>query len=351
MNDTHDEKTSAENLDGLTLEGQNGKSWEVVARLVPGPTATGSYFSVSYAVQDQEGQAAFLKAIDIERALRRATPGSLLTIRNLIDDYERERSLLEKCLSMSRVVSILDHGIHQPDGQIPVPFLVFEQADTDIRGFLSKFDYGDYSTTLHLLHQAAVGLKQLHNSYIAHQDVKPSNVLVFDGDSGKIGDLGRASERGVSAWWDDVTIPGAHAYAAPELRYGFVAEDWLQRRILADYYQLGSLIVFMVDGVSMNGLLEAQLAPEHHWTNWGGTYGDVLPVLADAYAEVLERLSATVPDELGELVEIVGFLCDPDLARRGRHGGTAKLSVRTIDWYISRLNRLAIEADIRRTSK
>lgn len=46
-----------------------------------------------------------------------------------------------------------------------------------------------------LMHQITAALRQLHGSGIAHQDIKPSNILFFQDDHTKLADLGRASDR------------------------------------------------------------------------------------------------------------------------------------------------------------
>jgi serine/threonine protein kinase len=46
-------------------------------------------------------------------------------------------------------------------------------------------------------HHVATGLQQLHFSEIAHQDVKPANILVTENQTAKIGDMGRAHRHAV----------------------------------------------------------------------------------------------------------------------------------------------------------
>ena len=68
-----------------------------------------------------------------------------------------------------------------------------------------------------VLHQTALALLQLHQQSIAHQDVKPSNVLLFGADKLKLGDLGRSSLRGKPAPHDAMHVAGAWNYEPPRL--------------------------------------------------------------------------------------------------------------------------------------
>ena len=93
------------------------------------------------------------------------------------------------------------------------------------------------------LHNTAVGLQQLHKNGIAHQDLKPSNVLVFDKVS-KISDLGRASTQEISFRYDNLIIPGDRNYAPIEQLYNYHFCNDFEEKFAADLYLLGSLFIF-----------------------------------------------------------------------------------------------------------
>src|SRR5205823_2049082 len=63
------------------------------------------------------------------------------------------------------------------------------------------------------LHHIATGLYQLHSAEVAHQDLKPSNILVFEGSTSKIADLGCASVKGVASPRDSAAFAGDRTYA------------------------------------------------------------------------------------------------------------------------------------------
>jgi serine/threonine protein kinase len=62
----------------------------------------------------------------------------------------------------------------------PATYLPFELATGDLREQVDLSRRFDLAYRLRVLHNSAKGLSQLHNSHIAHQDLKPSNVVTFD---------------------------------------------------------------------------------------------------------------------------------------------------------------------------
>src|SRR5437879_7964713 len=103
---------------------------------------------------------------------------------------------------MSRIVQALEDGsivVDPSNAAGIVQYLIFELADGDIRKQLEFNDKIDMVWKLRTLHNTATGLQQLHSREIAHQDVKPSNVLSFGNQGSKLGDLGRAAHKNHNA--------------------------------------------------------------------------------------------------------------------------------------------------------
>lgn len=336
----------AEMLLGRELSG----GW-IVRDLVPRLTgATGGSFSVGYVVE-RAGQKAFLKAFDYKEAFEAEDPAPVLSL--LTSAYTFEKDLLEKCANdgLSRIVRSFSSGairIKEDNPQYVVQYVIFELADADVRSFIKISDKANLAWRFRTLRQVATGLAQLHQRSIAHQDLKPSNVLVFNSEICKIADLGRASMKDRESPYDAMQIPGAWSYASPESLYRFPSPDWEERRIGLDLYHLGSLVFFFFTGLGTTALLLRQLDNSHRPENWRGMFHDVLPYLIDAYERILEELRGHVPASMQEpVLEIVRHLCFPDPAKRGHPKARAFQAGRfQLERYISDFNSLSIRAEI-----
>jgi serine/threonine protein kinase len=256
---------------------------------------------------------------------------------------------------LNRVVTPLAAGItNVATYPVPiVPYLVFELADGDIRRHLAATASVDLAWQLRCLHDVATGLKQLHGSGIAHQDLKPSNVMSFGGGAeSRVGDLGRAARQGVPAPHDNFNIAGDRTYAPPELLYKHVEPDWARRRLGCDLYHLGSLFLFIFSQTNCTHSLVAALDPALHPGAWKGRYVDVLPHVRDAFNRVLTgfrvSISAVMPKAASEVVEMVRQLCEPDPQLRGDPVGRGSTAQFSLERYISRLNALEYRARLGR---
>ena len=336
----------AEMLAGKTLEG----GWTVGDRIELGPDPTGGNFSVSYTVASQEKGNAFLKALDYSGAFLADDPAREL--QRMTQAYNFERDVVAACHGMDRVVRAITDGKIRVEGAEAggiVEYIIFELADGDVRNHLAQIGDFELAWRMRCLHHVATGLKQLHSAGIAHQDLKPSNVLVFSRRISKVGDLGRAAVRGQEAPHEDCECAGDLSYGPPELLYGFVDPDWTKRRLGCDAYLLGSMVFFMFSAVSATALLMGQLTGEHRWGSWGGTYDEVLPYLREAFNHVLEMFSSQVANVKlrTELTSLVRELCDPDPNVRGdpknRQRGANPFSM---ERYLTRFDVLARRADL-----
>jgi serine/threonine protein kinase len=226
--------------------------------------------------------------------------------------------------------------------------LIFEKADSDIRSHLDHPDQGgSLYGKLRALHHVATGLKQLHGADIAHQDLKPSNVLVFYVSSlltvSKVADLGRASRAGNPSPYDDHTWAGDPKYAPPEVMYSFIDPDWSKRRIAADLYMLGGLVSFIfARTTSIAALLHA--LPTQFWPgNWDESFEDVLPYLQNAFSINIDAFAESVPIQLqNDILPIFRQLCNPDPRKRGFSGVPINRNV--LERYLSSFDLMASRA-------
>ena len=346
-------QTPAQQLVGRELP--NG--WRVEELIERSENATGGHFSSSYIVRSDSGIRAFLKAMDYRKALESPDPAKALEM--MTAAYNFERDVLEKCKdhNLSRIVSVLDSGTLPPqegDASSVVQYLIFELAKSDIRSFIDFEKAFETAWVLRTMHQAAAALRQLHSVEIAHQDLKPSNVLIFEDNLSKLADLGRASDRNSTSPHDELRCAGDRTYAPPELLYGYVPQDWRARRLGCDLYLLGSLVVFLCTGVSMTHLLFKRLDEEHHYTNWGGTYSEVLTYLQHVFVQILrefrkEKIHPVFSDKITEVVE---QLCNPDPQHRGHPKNLRSIGNKySLERYVSIFDLLAKQAEYSLTRK
>jgi serine/threonine protein kinase len=235
-----------------------------------------------------------------------------------------------------------------------VQYLIFEFADEgDVRKYLDLSKRLDAAWALRSLHHIATGLRQLHSQDIAHQDLKPSNVLVFEGAKvSKVADLGRASARGESPPHDKAIVAGDPEYAPLELCYDHVLSDWNPRRLGCDAYLLGGMAVFFFGQGNITAMVLDNLHPSHRPGAWRDTYPQVLPYVRDAFERALVTFGADVDRHgahlRGTLVQMVRELCDPDPGLRGdpsqRKPGANQFS---LERYITRFDLLARQEEAR----
>lgn len=337
----------AQRLKGLVLTG----GWVVAVPVHRAAGATGGNFSCCYLAKHQDGREAFVKALDYSCALK--SGDSAAALNSLTAAFIFERDLLARCRDrrMDRITRAIGSGTVTVDESVigEVQYLILEGADHDLRKHLASSEGVDLAWKLRSLHHMATGLFQLHGSDIAHQDLKPSNVLVFGGTTSKLADLGCASVRGSAAPRDGFEVAGDFCYAPPEARYGYREPEWTTRRIGCDAYLLGSMIVFLFSGVSATALLFEHLDPKYRPGTWVGTYAEVLPYVREAFARAMGAFARDL-DAVGDLRQSLTSaairLCDPEPDRR-RHPASppGPLSRLSLERYVSLFNLLAGRAE------
>lgn len=352
-------QTSASNLIGTAL----ADGWTITKQLPRPGTAgaeelTGAWFSLGYIASNGKKEA-FVKVIDVQKAIQSHMNMPLIQrLKVLTDSHTFECTILDICTQakLDRVVRIIAQGEIAPllgaTMPIAIPYIMFELADGDVRKIISRTDKIDDAWRFRVLHDVAVGLTQLHGQDIAHQDLKPSNVLLFEQENrgAKIGDLGRASRKGLEAAHDKMAIAGALNYAPPEQVYGVVPERWEDRREGCDLYQLGSLATFMFSGITPTAHYVQALSLDVRPRLWQGhgncDYQTALPLLASAFAEFVLQIQVDLPKwAMPELSQIIINACNPDYSKRGDPDSRRRVGSKLgIDTFVSRLDRLAKRA-------
>lgn len=349
-----DDDNPAHNLVGLTL---NGK-WLVKEKLERGSAGSGSFFSVGY-IAEKDGKDYFLKAYNLANFFAISNAGSIVdTLSEMTTAYKYERDLSDHCKNkhVTKIAFVQDYGEESLQGYPygVVPYLIFELAEGDIRKTLSYSQSLDYAWRFKSLHDIAVGIKQLHHIKVSHQDLKPSNILVFNEES-KLGDLGRSICEDIVGPYKKLPYTGDKNYAPPEIIYEYFDTNLQKRAYGLDCYMLGSLIVYYFMGISMNALLiqyiPKQFAPE----NWKGDDYETLTIyIKNAFQNALTEFSKNIEKEeyKEDILFLVKNLCNPVLEERGHPKSILSKTEKNhnLQRFISRLDLLRYKSatDIKR---
>ena len=315
---------AAQLLEGKLLEG----GWRVIRKLSNSLNQTGGIYSSYYEVENDDRKG-FLKAFDYSAALK-ATEDFTKEINNITAAYNLEKEILELCRDngCKNVIEILDKGtvfVDEVKSYPRVEYLILELAEKgDLRNVLQT-DNVTLEWKIRSLHQLAKGLAELHKLSIAHQDIKPSNIVQLTMLKTKISDLGSA----VTINGNQNPLPnrqlfdlaGTREYAPPELLYGALSSDETIRRIGCDLYLLGSMIAFYFTDTSMTALIKLNLSDSLSWNlpqNYG-KYESVKSYVIIAFEKALVDVGRKIKDDYlrEKLIEVLRFLCNPDPLTRG----------------------------------
>ncbi|MBR4135373.1 MAG: protein kinase [Bacteroidales bacterium] len=344
--------SAANNLKGITLK----TGWTVIEKITKDDNSTGSVFSICYKVKKNDN-ICFLKAFNFTPFFQLSEQsGQNRSITDIIGDminaYKYERDLSKHCKMghVTKVAFVIDSGEEIiPNFSINiVPYLIFELADGDVRHNLQYSERLDLAWKLNSLREVATGLKQLHNVNVSHQDLKPSNILLFDKES-KIGDLGRSMCKDIENQYNNQIYSGDWNYAPPELMYGYYEQDWEKRAYATDCYLLGSMVVFYFAGISMSALLLKHIPNEFRWENYRGSFDEVKPYLIAAFGDAMTEFSNCIELEYfrNELKQIVEYLCFPFPEKRGHPKNIASVgNSYSLERFITKFELLRRKAEL-----
>jgi serine/threonine protein kinase len=156
-----------------------------------------------------------------------------------IKRYKKESDILAK-MDHPHIVTI--HGFDIVHGR---PIIIMERAREHVGKQLDpisgKFDY---AKILDVMTQLKGAIAHLHNKDTRHNDIKPSNILVFrsaEGDTYKLAELGSGKKEGSSG----STTMSHLQFRAPEMFPGVDEGDWCAA---TDIYALAVNIISMRSG-------------------------------------------------------------------------------------------------------
>lgn len=344
----------------MMLTGQTLPSgWTLVQQLSKSPGGSGSNFCVGY-IAERAGRKAFVKAIDFVKALNAPDPIAELASLTSLATFEREAMELCEAQNLSRLIRLFSHEyVNLDPAKNPlnqVYCLIMEVGAGDLRKQLSHVGVFSCSTVFSILADVALGMSQLHRHGVAHQDVKPSNVISMTDMSVpkdalfKVGDLGRVVRKDRAGPYDGLPWPGDRQYAPPERWYGLVPTQWTDARESSDAYMLGSLVFFLLAGTPLQPVLWSRLTPMMKPGAWSGGYTEpLILVLRSLQLNIIsDVLVPKVPLALQDsLVAILKELIDPDPIKRGDRRARVQAGKAVgLDRFVPRFRQLANQAGI-----
>jgi len=303
------------------LAGKRLKTGWYVKELVNAkPGSTGGNFSVCYTVE-KDGKEGFLKALNIMTFLRDDKPDLLEAMTEMLNTFNFEKELLTRCKNrnFSKVSRLLDADMENIPGFLVanVYYMVFEKADADVRNYINFSNYIDFAWKLRSLHNVATGIKQLHSIDISHQDIKPSNVFVFDKLTSKLGDLGRSLCNSLTCPHSTLDFSGDTRYAPPEVFHGYALPEWRDKVFAIDCFLLGSLATYYITGQSMTSLLSQNI--NRHINILSLNFENALPYWVEAFDNSVKKIENQLSgyDQKDKLINTIRMLSYPDPRKRG----------------------------------
>lgn len=316
LNLAEDQISAVHDLVGKTLN----SGWKVIEKAKAKPGSTGGGFSVCYIVE-RDGQKGFLKALNILSFLRDDKADLLDAMAEMLNTYNYEKEILIRCgnRNLSKVSKLLEASQENFPGYIAanVYYMIFEKANSDVRNHLNYTDQIDIAWKLRSLHHIATGIKQLHGIKISPQDVKPSNIFVFDNVVSKVGDLGRSLCQTLSSPHSELNFTGDKRYAPPEVFHRFVLPDWNDKVFAIDCYLLGSMATYYFTGQSMTALLSINLNSQINILSLD--FENALPYWQLAFEASLNIIKEHISDfnQQEQIIETIRMLSNPDPRKRG----------------------------------
>lgn len=317
-----DEFPNATALTGLVLCNR----WKINRLLHEGKQESGGNFGVGYIALDlNSNKECFLKVVDFRTRL--SNIDQLSALLNMAK-FEIQMHIYCGERKMSKVVQMLEHGQivfqRRTDGEkYNLICLVLERGEGDIKSHISYAPNQSAYWKLSVLRDVALAIIQLERANLAHNDVKPSNVIRFEskGDQHvlKLGDVGRAVRKDGSGPFDSLEWAGDPRHQPIEVFYGWKELDWQNRRTAADTYMLGSLMCYLFVGASLTERVTNSLPAEYRHNMYKGEYRQILDVLRHTWASVIhDQIAPSFPASLrSELTLILQWLSDPDPRQRG----------------------------------
>lgn len=343
-----EKRPAAEELDGIVIS----ERFRLDRKLHVGKQESGGNFGVGYVATDlQDGKKRFVKVVDFRKRMH-----ELHELREILEWAEFEVLMHKACMRMSNVVRMVAHGelaFLEVGSSDPYNLIcvVMELGEGDIKNHVDYAPQGSAYWKLWVLREISLAMVQMERANLAHNDIKPSNVIRFpsEGDRHivKLGDVGRAVTKSGSGPFDDWIWAGDPRHKPLETLYGYQESEWQNRSTAADAYMLGNLACFLFAGASMTERIVSSLPSELRPGEFAGGYHDVIDIIRHAWNTVLEeQIFPNIPDGCrDDLSTIIRWLTDPDPVVRGEPSAR-RIGTLGLDRIYSRLDRMARQAQI-----
>ena len=154
-----------------------------------------------------------------------------------VERFRREARAAAQ-LSHPNIVTVIDRGEH--DGR---QFIVFEHVPGEtLKKLVAERGRLPVRQALEIALQVARALAFAHRRGLVHRDVKPQNVLMYDGGQAKVTDFGIARSIDVQGLTQTGTVLGTSDYIAPEQASGEPVD------VQSDVYSLGVVLYELLTG-------------------------------------------------------------------------------------------------------
>ena len=290
----------------------------------------------------------FLKAIDYASLFRLEGKEIVHEPHKFSVAFKNEKLVNRICSddNMSKVTKCFENGEiclpnHASENE-KVRYLLFEKAERDLDKLMATKQI-DPVTQMVALRDAFEGIWQLHNSNIAHQDLKPANILDFGSNSFKVCDLGRSTIKDKPFYNKKCLRLGSKTISPPEILYepksDFIDYSFEVRRFGVDYFSLGSLTAFLFAGTDVNSLLYDAIGDDYHYSSKKRNYQEVLVILKRRFSRVIDELYENLPIETKDFfIKLIQEFCEPDFCERARK--FQQFDKRFLKYYIKGINKL-----------
>lgn len=319
------------------LVGKSINGWKVIRQLPNNDLS--SLYSRFFDVEKND-ENAIMKVIDNERCItgdkeEGLSRNALMSRETTAFNYETK--IAEACAGqhMGNVIRYIESGEIELDGY-PIPtitYIVYEQSEGKIGEFLTFSSKVVFAADLKMLieklwslHQVAKGVRQLHTHFIAHHNITPYSIEVFESNGKhKLSGLhtSRSQQENLHSPDHYRLFNGDFTYAPPEAFFAYKISDEMMAYYQIDIYMLGNMIVYYLTGLNMTALLNYHLPYSlKEMASHNANYEAVLPEITNAFNLVLSSLKSSVSiEELQQpILELIECLCNPDPERRGYPG-------------------------------